>query len=219
MKGAGLKVEARKIKAVLFDMDGVLIDAKEWHFEALNAALSLFGMPISRFDHLTTFDGLPTRKKLDMLSIERGLPRELHDFLNELKQMYTMQIVHTRCKPKFIHEYALSSLKAKGYKIAVCSNSIRHTIEVMMDRAGLRQYLDLVLSNQDVSEGKPSPEIYLKAMSHFSLKPVECLIVEDNENGIKAAIASGGHVLEVLDVSETNLDNILARIRALESSS
>lgn len=212
-----MKAETTRIKAVLFDMDGVLIDAKEWHFEALNAALSLFGMPISRFDHLTTFDGLPTRKKLEMLSLERGLPRELHDFLNEMKQMYTMQIVHTRCKPRFIHEYALSTLKARGYRVAVCSNSIRHTIEVMMERAGLSPYLDLMLSNQDVSEGKPNPEIYQKAMSHFALQPGECLIVEDNENGIKAALASGGHVLEVADVAETNLDNILARIRQIES--
>lgn len=58
----------RKIKAVLFDMDGVLIDAKEWHYEALNKALKLFGMEISRYDHLNTFDGLPTKVKLMMLA-------------------------------------------------------------------------------------------------------------------------------------------------------
>lgn len=63
------------IKAIFFDMDGVLIDAKEWHYEALNRALELFGMPISQVDHLTTFDGLPTRKKLEMLTLGRGLPR------------------------------------------------------------------------------------------------------------------------------------------------
>ena len=73
------------IKAVLFDMDGVLVEAKEWHYEALNRALDLFGMAISRVDHETTFDGLPTSRKLEMLSVERGLPRELHSFLNEMK--------------------------------------------------------------------------------------------------------------------------------------
>ena len=61
----------RKIKAVIFDMDGVLIDAKEWHYEALNKALDLFGMEISRYDHLVTYDGLPTLMKLQMLSLER----------------------------------------------------------------------------------------------------------------------------------------------------
>ena len=81
------------IKAILFDMDGVLIEAKEWHFEALNRALDLFGMAISRVDHLSTFDGLPTRKKLELLSVDRGLPSELHEFINELKQKYTMELI------------------------------------------------------------------------------------------------------------------------------
>lgn len=79
-----------KIKAVIFDMDGVLIDAKDWHYEALNQALELFGYKISRYDHLVTFDGLPTKKKLEMLTIEKGLPKGLHKFINHMKQIYTM---------------------------------------------------------------------------------------------------------------------------------
>lgn len=196
------------IKAVLFDMDGVLIEAKEWHYEALNRALDLFGMPISRFDHLTTFDGLPTRKKLEMLSIERGLPKALHEFINEMKQLYTMEIVHVQCKPTFVHEYALSKLKDQGYKLAVCSNSVKQTISIMMDKSNLSGYLDFVVSNEDVRKGKPDPEMYIKAMMHLELDPSECLIVEDNENGVKAAKSSGAHVLVVKNVHDTNLDNI-----------
>src|SRR4051812_14635504 len=116
------------IKAVVFDMDGVLIDAREWHFEALNRALGLFGYAISRFDHLTTFDGLSTRQKLEMLSQDRGLPRGLHGFLNDLKQLYTTELVHLRCRPSFAHEYALSKLKDLGYKLAVASNSVRASV-------------------------------------------------------------------------------------------
>lgn len=204
------------IKAVIFDMDGVLIEAKEWHYDALNRALRLFGFEISRHDHLTTYDGLPTSKKLEMLSLESGLPKELHKFINEMKQDYTMEIVHTQCKPRFVHEFALSTLKSKGYKLAVASNSIRNTVEVMMQKARLDPYLDLMLSNQDVTKGKPDPEIYSKAIAHFGFKPHECLIVEDNENGIKAAKASGAHVLVVREVTDTNIDNILARIRQVE---
>jgi beta-phosphoglucomutase len=204
------------IKAVLFDMDGVLIEAKEWHYDALNRALSLFGMPISRFDHLTTFDGLPTRKKLEMLSLERGLPAELHEFINEIKQQYTMEIVHTQCKPSFVHEFALSRLKSMGYKIGVCSNSVRSSVEAMMEKAGLKQYIDIMISNEDVSAGKPNPEMYLKAMAHFELRAEECLIVEDNENGIKAARASGGHLLVVQEVSDTNFDNIYNRVQQID---
>lgn len=206
------------IKAVLFDMDGVLIEAKEWHYEALNRALDLFGMPISRFDHLTTFDGLPTRKKLEMLSVERGLPQVLHEFINEMKQAYTMEIVHAQCKPTFVHEYALSRLKAMGYQLAVCSNSVRQTVLTMMDKANLTPYLDLMVSNDDVSKGKPDPEMYLAAMSQFGLQPSECLIVEDNENGIKAARTSGAHLLVVKDVQETNLDNLMTAINQANHS-
>jgi len=206
-----------KIKAILFDMDGVLIEAKDWHYEALNRALKLFGMPISRFDHLTSFDGLPTLRKLELLTLERGLPRELHAFINEMKQKYTMEIVHAQCKPMFTHEYALSNLKDKGYKLAVCSNSVRNTVETMMQRSALSGYLDFMISNEDVSKGKPDPEMYLRSMEHLVVKPSECLIIEDNENGIKAARASGGHLLVAKDVKEVNLNNILMRISEIES--
>lgn len=205
------------IKAVLFDMDGVLVEAKEWHYEALNRALDLFGMAISRYDHETTFDGIPTSRKLEILSIERGLPRELHGFLNEMKQRYTTEMVHTLCKPRFAQERALSTLKAMGYRMSVCSNSIRSTVQLMMDKANLSQYLDLMVSNEDVSKPKPDPEMYCKAMAHFGLSPDECLVVEDNENGIKAAKASGAHLLVVQDVSQTSIDNILGRIREIDA--
>jgi beta-phosphoglucomutase len=207
------------IKAVIFDMDGVLIEAKDWHYEALNRALSLFGFEITRHQHLTSYDGLPTRKKLEMLSLEGSLPFELHGFINEMKQNYTMEIVHAICKPSFVHEYALSSLKAMNFKLGVASNSIRNTVEVMMQKASLTGYLDLMISNEDVTRGKPDPEMYIKSIEFFNLQPSECLIVEDNENGIKAAVASGAHVLQVSEVSDVNLENILNRIRQIEKAS
>lgn len=205
------------IKAVIFDMDGVLIEAKDWHYEALNRALQLFGMEISRYDHLVTYDGLPTRKKLEMLSRERGLPAELHDFINKMKQMYTIEQVHARCKPMFLHEFALSKLKNEGYRLAVCSNSVRDSIELMMQKSQLMPYLEFYLSNQDVVQGKPHPEIYLKAMERLGLLPEECLVVEDNENGIRAAMASGAHLLRVDTVHEVNYQNIKSRIAEIES--
>lgn len=200
------------IRGVLFDMDGVLIDAKEWHYEALNRALSLFGMPISRYDHLTSFDGLPTAKKLEFLSLERGLPTELHEFVNLMKQKFVMEIIHTRCKPTFAHQQALSKLKSEGYKLAVCSNSIRASIATMMNLAELDPYLDLIISNEDVTEAKPDPEMYLSAMAKLGLDPDECLILEDNENGIKAARSSGANLLIIDKVEDVNYRNISRRI-------
>ena len=204
------------IKAVIFDMDGVLIDAQEWHYEALNQALGLFGFNISRYEHLTSFDGLPTSRKLEMLSVTSNLPRELHKFLNRLKQNYTMDLVQQRCRPRFAHEYALSRLKIAGYRLGVASNSIRNTVETMMERADLARYLDVILSNEDVKEPKPSPEIYLEAIGRLQLAPEECLIVEDNEHGVNAARASGGHVLVVKSVDDVHHANIMSAISQLE---
>ena len=103
-----------KIKAIIFDMDGVLIDAKEWHYEALNKALSLFGEEINKYDHLVTFDGLPTKDKLKMLTLERKFPLGLHKFVNEMKQEYTLEIIYSKCKPTFHHRYALAKLKEQN---------------------------------------------------------------------------------------------------------
>lgn len=205
------------IKAVLFDMDGVLIDAKEWHYESLNQALLLFGHFISRYDHLTSFDGLPTRVKLEMLSKTEGLPVQLHTFINELKQAYTMQHVYQKCSPSFIHQYALSRLKAAGYEMAVCSNSVRKSVVTMMDLAGLTPYLDAIWSAEDVSASKPDPEMYAKAIRKFQLNPQEVLIVEDNDNGVKAALASKAHCLVVNSVSEVCYDRIISKIKELNN--
>ena len=208
-----------KIKAVIFDMDGVLIEAKDWHYEALNRALGLFGLEISRYDHLVTYDGLPTRKKLEMLSAERGLPVRLHEFINDMKQQYTMELVHALCKPRFHHEYAVSRLKKEGYRLAVASNSIRHTVQVMMERSALAGYLDFFLSNEDVTIGKPNPEIYSQAIARMGLQPDDCLVVEDNENGKQAARESGAWLMEVSEVEEVTYTNIMRRIQQIEESS
>lgn len=205
------------IRGVIFDMDGVLIEAKDWHYEALNKALKLFGFEISRFDHLKTFDGLPTRRKLEILSVERGLPIELHSFINEMKQVYTVEMIHTHCKPRFVHEYALSKLHAMNYRLGLASNSIRSTIDLMMEKARLSQYLEVQLSAEDVVKGKPDPEIYIKAIEKLGLTPSECLVVEDNDHGIMAARASGAHVLVVREVDEVNFENINNTIKRIEA--
>lgn len=208
---------SKKIKAVIFDMDGVLIDARDWHYEALNKALGLFGMAISRFDHLVTYDGLPTREKLKMLTMEKGFPEGLHGFINDLKQQYTIEEVIMKCRPVFHHQYALSRLKSEGYKLVVCSNSIKDTITHMLTKAGIIDYFDFYLSNQDVKKGKPDPEMYTTAITRLGLKPDECLVVEDNENGIRAAIASGAHLLKVTGVNDVHYQSVTHRINELNN--
>ena len=205
------------IKAVLFDMDGVLIDAKDWHYDALNLALEIFGYNISRDSHLTTFDGLPTRKKLQILSTSRGLPVGLQGFLNDLKQSYTLSIMYQKCKPTFNHQFAMANLKKDGKLLGVCSNSVKQSVESMMTLSKLRHYLDVMYSNEDVSFGKPDPEMYTSAMKDLGVNPTETLILEDNEHGIAAAIASGAHLMQIVEPSDVTYQSICARITEIEN--
>jgi beta-phosphoglucomutase len=185
------------IEAVVFDMDGVLIDAKDWHYEALNEVLELFGMAIGRDSHLATFDGLPTRRKLEILSKTRAFPRGLHDFVNKLKQDRTVEKAMSRCRPVFQHRFALSKLRGDGLRLAVCSNSVRQSVELMMRLSRLDEYLELLVSNEDVRRPKPDPEMYQYAFSRLAVSPEQVLVLEDNEHGIEAARASGAHVMIV----------------------
>ncbi len=205
------------IRAVVFDMDGVLVDAKGWHYEALNRALRLFGYEIGSHDHEVSYDGLPTRVKLDRL-VEKGiLPRALTAFIAEMKQVYTLEIVRDRCRPIFSHEYALSRLKADGYRIALASNSIRESVDAIMEQTCLAGYLEFTLSNEDVRAAKPDPEIYLKAAAKLGLQPAECLVVEDNHNGIRSATAAGAALLEVRGVEDVTYDRIVSRIAEINA--
>ena len=140
-----------RISCVLFDLDGVLVDATEWHYVALNRALALFGFDITRYEHLSDYNGLPTRQKLQMLSVEKGLPRALHHMLSRLKQVYTRDEILTRCRPVFEKEYMLSRLRKEGYRMAVCSNSIRESLRMMVQQSGLETYFEFLVSNEDVS--------------------------------------------------------------------
>jgi beta-phosphoglucomutase len=204
-----------EIKAVVFDMDGVLVDAREWHYAALNAALGLFGFEISRYDHLSTFDGLSTSQKLAILSVEQGLPEGLHAFINQMKQKFTIEEVASQCRPQFVHEYALSSLKLEGFKLGLASNAVRRSVDEMMERADLAKYLDVIVSNEDVDRAKPAPDIYEAAFERLNVLPSETLVVEDNAHGIEAARAAGAHVLVVSDPTEVSFDRVRGEIELI----
>ena len=203
-----------KTKLVIYDLDGVLVEAKNIHFDALNDALGN-EYEISWAEHLSTYDGLKTNQKLDMLSENKGLPTEHHSDIWEKKQKYTLQMLK-ELKPNVELQSLMSSLVDDGYKIAVCSNSIRKTVLTVLSKLGIMEYMDLVISNEDVKNSKPHPEMYWKAISMMSCLPGETLIVEDSPYGLLAASRSNSHILRVKNPDEVTYDNIYKKLKEIK---
>lgn len=200
------------IKAVIFDMDGVLVDADKWHFNALNVALQHSEVePISWQEHLTVYKGIPTREKLKILSERKGLPTDLWSRIARSKQDVTNQIIESFCEPD-LEKVEMMRLLGRRYPIVVCSNAVRASVDEMLGKAGLAQFIDFSLSNEDVEQSKPHPEIYVKAFELLGLAPDECAIVEDSDVGKAAAIASGGVLCSVNDPADVNYYRVLRTI-------
>lgn len=210
------------IKAVVFDLDGVLVDADEWHWQALNLALRDHDLPeISWQEHLSIYKGRPTREKLatyrqrHFREMDRLGYTEMPKTVPYQKQWWTKHMIEGRCQPRPEIVAMFDHLRGLGYKIAVASNAVRATVDSMLERSGLTA--DLTLSNEDVDHPKPSPDIYLKAFDALGARPEECVIVEDSAVGIQAADASGAWVLGVSGPGEVNVWRVLGLIKSRDT--
>jgi len=199
-----------KIKLIIFDLDGVLVEAKNIHYDALNEALGN-EYAISWNEHLSTYDGLKTTQKLQMLSEKKGLPIDDHKTIWEDKQKLTLKKL-SELTPNEILIDLMRALSESGYKLAVCSNSIRKTVLTVLSKLGIMEYMDLVISNEDVKNSKPHPEMYWKAISMMSCLPEQTLIVEDSPYGLLAASRSKSHILRVKNPSEVRFKNIIKKL-------
>lgn len=194
------------IKVILFDLDGVLVEAKNIHFDALNEALGE-SYAIEWNEHLSKYDGLKTNQKLEMLTKEKGLPVEMYTEVWEQKQKLTLQKLKDIEQSSQLIE-CMERLSSEGYKLAVCSNSIRRTVLTVLSKLGIIEYFDLILSNEDVKTSKPHPEIYWKAMSMLGVLPEETMIVEDSPFGLLAASRSKASIMRVVSPREVLYINI-----------
>lgn len=206
------------IKLVIFDLDGVLVDAKEIHYEALNRALSEFGEEyvITREEHMTTYDGLPTKDKLERLSIDKGLLERYHGKIWRRKQELTASVIKDSLPFDERLRSVLQRLKNDGLMVYVCSNSIRESLKLMLYKTGLIEFVDYFIANDDVDQAKPHPEMYLRAMVHAGVKPSETIIVEDSYHGRQAATDSGGYLCGVESPSDVTYERLSKQIEEIK---
>jgi HAD superfamily hydrolase (TIGR01509 family) len=207
------------IKLIAFDLDGVLVDSRELHYQALNMTLEEIepSMVINRDEHLSTYDGRTTTEKLLLLTKHKGLKEDRYQEIWKSKQEKTAILIQEMTHDEQKIDM-LKTLKEKGYIIHVCSNSIKHSVKLMLLRKGLIEYVDEMLSNQDVQNPKPSPEMYMRSMLKAEVSPRETLVVEDSHVGRKAALESGAFLHAVRNQDDVHLEAILQDIRSIETN-
>ncbi len=202
------------IHTVLFDLDGVLVDACEWHYIALNKALKeVSNYEINRSDHKTTFNGLPTKKKLELLTHLNKISYNNFDIIWQLKQKYTIDIIseHATINDKKIELH--KHLQNMNIKIGCVTNSIKETATLMLKHTGQLPFIDLLITNDMIINPKPNSECYLTAMKYFQSLPQNTLIVEDSIPGLLAAQAAQATIWQVNNSTEVILENILEHLK------
>ena len=189
------------VKAVLFDMDGTLIDTEKYYRIFWPKALAQFGY------HMTD------EQVLFMRSLGRPFaPKQLKEWFGEELDYYAVRDrrkqlmeehldrVGIELKPGAVE--ILEALKKRGILAAVATATDLERTEKYLRLVGLREYFDRLISATQVKEGKPSPDIYIYACEQLGLAPEECIAVEDSPNGVKSAYGAGCRVIMVPDQTE-----------------
>ena len=210
------------IKLIIFDLDGVLVEAKEIHYNTLNKALWEIGKSdkyiISEAEHLSIYDGLKTSQKLELLTKNKGLHPDTYETIWNRKQQLTIDAI-SELQPDNRLIEVFKELNKNGYKLACASNSIRRSVLVMLAKIGIIEYMDLIISNEDVKNSKPHPEMYWKAMSMMGCLPEETLIVEDSPHGLLAASRSKANIMRVGSPKEVTYINVCKHLNAEKMNS
>tara|TARA_R110000824_G_scaffold380416_1_gene572810 strand:+ start:175 stop:804 length:630 start_codon:yes stop_codon:yes gene_type:complete len=195
------------MQSVLFDLDGVLVDACDWHYLSLNRALEeVVGFSIDREEHTTTYNGLPTKVKLEML----GLDEEQSEKVWQLKQDYTLDIIRENGMVYDEKIELFEYLKDMGSKIVCVTNSIQMTTLEMLKSTGQFDYFDMIITNEDVENNKPHPDCYNLAVKNLDIRPDNCIIIEDSEKGMqsaKSSVVPDSNIWNVKNCTEVTLEN------------
>jgi HAD superfamily hydrolase (TIGR01509 family) len=206
-------------KLIIFDLDGVLVEAKQIHYDTLNQSLKEIDEKyvITEAEHLSIYDGLKTTQKLQLLTKNKGLHPELYDDIWYRKQHLTIEAI-SQLQPDLQKIELFKELRDRGYKLACASNSIRRSVLVMLAKIGIIEYMDLIISNEDVKNSKPHPEMYWKAMSMMGVLPEETLIVEDSPHGLLAASRSRANVLRVDSPKDLVISKIIRKLEETKNN-
>ena len=201
----GINIDRNPIKGVIFDMDGTIVDLVDFHYKWLNEALVNCGYnEISLDDHKIKFNGLTTKEKLKMLNISKNNI----DRINKEKQDVTLKgLENLDLYDHNIYEI-FNFLNNSGIKVAIATNSVRNTVNLIVKKMNLINLCDLIISNEDIKYPKPNPDIFLTISKQWGFLPNEILSIEDGHYGKEAALRAGVNLLPIKSKKDLTIDII-----------
>ena len=193
-------------KAILFDMDGVLIDSEPLFLDAINRIIVQEGQsPISEPENEEYLIGTTVNQTWEQLKDIRVLPKAIPEYI-DMYDVVVKEVLSQRIDPQPGVVSLLNTCKELSIPKAVASSSLREWVYLKLNSIGLVDSFDAVLGGDDVKNGKPNPEIYLLAAKKLGFSAEECIAIEDSPVGISAAVASGAHTIAVRTYFTRNLD-------------
>lgn len=179
------------VKAVIFDMDGVLIDSEPAYLEMNKKLFSEFGIEMDDEDYKALV-GLASLPMWKMLKEKYNLKNDVSDFMQlERRRMHEILDSDIISKPIAGIYDLLETLKDSNIKLSVASSSAKENINFVLSKLDLNKYFSFTISGEEVTNGKPAPDIFLKVAEKFNIDPGKCYVIEDSANGIKAARSAG----------------------------
>ena len=211
------------ISTIIFDMDGVIIDSEPVHYEIETSVMSELGISISEKEY-HAFVGRTAKSMWSELIERFNLEITIEEVIQKSKDQYHYRLYHTD-QPHYIPGTValIKGLHAMGKKLILASSSTLENIRIVMDKHQLTYFFDEIVGGDEVTNGKPDPEIFVLAAKRARTLPSQCLVIEDSRNGVAAAKAAGmccigfnnpsspGQLLYDADIVVTDMANLTAQ--------
>ena len=191
------------IKAVLFDMDGLLVDTEPLNVAVVTKVCGELGINLTSEEKHYCASGITNKKFYTELFNNRNLKFELNEILNKTFQTYD-ELLKTETK-SFSGAINLPKLLSEKYKLGLVSGSTKNQVNIVLSKLDIENLFKVVVTADDIISSKPNPEGYLLAANKLNISSQECLVLEDGEQGVKAAKSAGMKVIGVINNSEQNL--------------
>ncbi|OWY25899.1 HAD family phosphatase [Sphingobacteriales bacterium UPWRP_1] len=175
---------------LIFDLDGVLLNTEQLYMEMNLRYFTRLGFSVSEQEY-HTFIGTSATNMWQYLKSKHQLPQPLHQLITDEKELKYQTLQQTTLTPSEGIVLLLERLANAGIPMAIASSGMRKNIDLILEKLQLSHFFDHIVSGEQVERGKPEPDIFLKAAAYFGTAPQHCTVIEDSENGVKAAKAAG----------------------------